>query len=291
MQAILDACEHLRDRFLLALLYGTAAFGLAKRWGSGMPTSPRPSARSRSCRASTTTGRGRSRAIADHPGQRRADPAVGRLPGTAEYGDLDSDYVFVNLFAEPARAGVDLSGGLRPGAAAARAAPGSTSIRTGSGTRWRPGPLRDGVPIEVVSKLLGPRLDHHHLVRLRAPHRRGRPQGAGGGGLVHRDRGEAVTSSRSPRRDAGLVAAARRRRARLRSWTPTRICRASAGRSARPGRSWLGHVNGLAPAAQVRAVFDSWRRRWCWRTTASTGAAAERRTCTPQPAATGSRSG
>jgi hypothetical protein len=29
----------------------------------------------------------------------------------------------------------------------------------------------------------------------------------------------------------------------------------------RPGRSVLaGHVNGLAPAAQVQAVFDSWRR-------------------------------
>jgi site-specific recombinase XerD len=72
----------------------------------------------------------------------------------AEYGDLDSDYVFVNLFAEPrghalsypavydlvlrlrSRTGIDFD---------------PHWCRHGLATRM----LRDGVPVEVVSKLLG----------------------------------------------------------------------------------------------------------------------------------------
>ena len=57
-----------------------------------------------------------------------------------EYGALDSDYVFVNLWVAAARASVDLSGRLRPGAAAAPTAP---AIDFGpapcSGTPTRPG--------------------------------------------------------------------------------------------------------------------------------------------------------
>jgi integrase len=72
----------------------------------------------------------------------------------AEYGDLDSDYVFVNLFAEPRgqalsyAAVYDLVLRLRR----------ITSVefdphwtRHTAATWW----LRDGVPVEVVSALLG----------------------------------------------------------------------------------------------------------------------------------------
>jgi integrase/recombinase XerD len=51
-QAILDACEHLRDRLLFALLLDTA---LAKRSDCGMRTSLRPSGRSPSVHGSTPT--------------------------------------------------------------------------------------------------------------------------------------------------------------------------------------------------------------------------------------------
>ena len=101
----------------------------------------------------------------------------------AEYGDLDCDYVFVNLFggrrgqAMGYPAVYDLVRRLRR----------RTGIdfdlhwfRHSAATRM----LRDRVPIEVVSSLLG----HSSVVTdrpgLRASDRRGRPQGAGGGGLV-----------------------------------------------------------------------------------------------------------
>src|SRR5258708_4473368 len=71
-----------------------------------------------------------------------------------EYGDIDSDYVFINLFAEPQGqawsypAAYDLVTRLRA----------KTGLdfdphwfRHSAATRW----LRDGVPVEVVSKLLG----------------------------------------------------------------------------------------------------------------------------------------
>ena len=71
-----------------------------------------------------------------------------------EYGDLDSDYVFVNIWAEPRGqawsypAVYDLVRRLRA----------KTGLdfdphwfRHTAATRW----LRDGVPVEVVSKLLG----------------------------------------------------------------------------------------------------------------------------------------
>jgi integrase len=53
MQAVLDACDRLRDRFLFALLYETG--GSARRWASAMKTWLPPSARWRWCPGTTAT--------------------------------------------------------------------------------------------------------------------------------------------------------------------------------------------------------------------------------------------
>ena len=66
MQAILDACTRLRDRFS-SPSFTRADAGQVKRSGSIMRTSPRPSARSPSCRGRTRTAHGPS-------------PAAGRSP-------------------------------------------------------------------------------------------------------------------------------------------------------------------------------------------------------------------
>jgi integrase/recombinase XerD len=71
-----------------------------------------------------------------------------------EYGDTDSDYVFINIWAEPRGqawsypAAYDLVMRLR---AKTGIAFDPHWFRHSAATRW----LRDGVPIEVVSKLLG----------------------------------------------------------------------------------------------------------------------------------------
>jgi site-specific recombinase XerD len=98
-QAILDACEHLRDRFLFALLLDTGvrigeALGLRhedieiaeRRVGVVLRRND-----------NGARAKGRSRAIP-------ASVELMRLYAdylNREYGALDSDYVFVNLWAEP----------------------------------------------------------------------------------------------------------------------------------------------------------------------------------------------
>lgn len=153
MQSIMDACDRLRDRFLLALLWESGcrigeALGLrhadiaaAEREIVIVP------------RVNDNGARSKSRE------QRRVPVSTEliRLWGDylhEEYGELDSDYVFVNLFAEPRGQALsypavyDLVKRLRR----------RTGIdfdphwcRHSAATRM----LRDGVPIEVVSKLLG----------------------------------------------------------------------------------------------------------------------------------------
>lgn len=153
MQTILDACTRLRDRFLFALLHDSGvrvgeALGLrhediaaAEREVRIVPRVNDNGARSKSRR------------------QRMIPVSAGliRLWSTyvhEEYGDLDSDYVFVNLFAEPRgqalsypavydlvlrlrrRTGIDFD---------------PHWARHTYATRL----LRDQVPIEVVSGLLG----------------------------------------------------------------------------------------------------------------------------------------
>jgi site-specific recombinase XerD len=153
MQAILDACTRLRDRFLFALLHDSGvrvgeALGLRHEdiAAAGRQVTIVP-------RINDNGSRSKSR-------QQRTIPVSGeliRLWSTyvhEEYGDLDSDYVFVNLFAEPRgqalsyAAVYDLVLRLRK----------RTGIdfdphwaRHSYATRL----LRDQVPIEVVSRLLG----------------------------------------------------------------------------------------------------------------------------------------
>lgn len=153
LQAILDACTRLRDRFLWALLVETGlrigeALGL--RHEDVDPAAGQVAVVSRLNANSARAKSGRARVVPVRAG-------VVRLYAdylNAEYGDLDSDYVFVNLFAEPRgqalsyAAVYDLVLRLRR----------LTDVdfdphwmRHTAATRW----LRDGVPVEVVSKLLG----------------------------------------------------------------------------------------------------------------------------------------
>ncbi len=152
-QAILDACEHLRDRFLFALLYDSGM-----RIGEALGLRHEDIAAAE--RQVTVVPRANANRARCKSGQQRAVPvsaALVRLYGDylhAEYGDLDCDYVFVNLFAGPRgqamsypavydlvrrlrrRTGIDFD---------------AHWFRHSAATRM----LRDRVPIEVVSSLLG----------------------------------------------------------------------------------------------------------------------------------------
>jgi site-specific recombinase XerD len=98
-QAILDACEHLRDRLLFALMLDTGvrigeALGLrhadleiAERTLTVRPRLNDNRARAKSGARTIPTSPELMRLYADYLNR--------------EYGSLDSDYVFVNLWAEP----------------------------------------------------------------------------------------------------------------------------------------------------------------------------------------------
>jgi integrase/recombinase XerD len=153
MQSIIDACERLRDRFLLALL-----------WDSGVRVGEALGLRHADIAAAerevTIAPRVNDNGARSKSREQRTIPVSAqliRLWGDylhCEYGAIDSDYVFVNLFAEPRGRALsypavyDLVKRLRR----------RTGIafdphwcRHSAATRM----LRDGVPIEVVSKLLG----------------------------------------------------------------------------------------------------------------------------------------
>jgi integrase/recombinase XerD len=153
VQSILDACEHLRDRFLFALL-----------WDSGIRIGEALGMRHEDIavadRTVTIVPRLNDNRARSKSRERRTVPVseqLIRLWGDylhVEYGDVDSDYLFINLFADPRgqawsypavydlvlrlrrRTGIDFDPHWYRHSMATRA-------------------LRDGVPIEVVSKLLG----------------------------------------------------------------------------------------------------------------------------------------
>ena len=153
MQRLMDACDRLRDRFLLALL-----------WDSGVRIGEALGLRhcdiaAAECEITVVPRLNENGARSKSREQRTIPVSVEliRLWGDylhGEYGELTSDYVFVNLFAEPRGRALsypavyDLVMRLRQ----------RTGIafdphwcRHSAATRM----LRDGVPIEVVSKLLG----------------------------------------------------------------------------------------------------------------------------------------
>ena len=153
VQAILDACDRLRDRLLFAVLYDT-----------GMRIGEALGLRHDDIAAAEREVTVRRR---DNDNGARAKSATSRtIPVSAElirlyadylhdeYGDLDSDYVFVNLWAGPRghpltyaavydlvrrlrrRTGIDFD---------------PHWLRHTAATRM----LRDGIGIEVVARLLG----------------------------------------------------------------------------------------------------------------------------------------
>jgi integrase/recombinase XerD len=151
-QAVLDACTRLRDRFFFALMHETGCragevLGLrhedvaaAEQEITVMPRENANGARAKSGARTVPVGPELIRLYADYLHE--------------EYGGIDSDYVFVNIWAEPKgrawsyQAAYDLVRRLR-------AMTGLDFdphwLRHSAATRW----LRDGVSIEVVSKLLG----------------------------------------------------------------------------------------------------------------------------------------
>lgn len=153
VQALLDACDRLRDRFLFGLLYDT---GMRVGEALGLRHSDIAAAE-RQITVCRRDNANRARAKSVTPRTVPVSAELIRLYADylhTEYGDLDSDYVFVNLWGRPHGhplaygAVYDLVRRLRR----------RTSIdfdphwlRHTAATRM----LRDGIGLEVVAKLLG----------------------------------------------------------------------------------------------------------------------------------------
>lgn len=152
-QAILDGCDHLRDRLMFAVLHETGmrigeVLGLRHADIAEAEREIAVVARDNANRARTKSPAGRTIPVSASLVRLYADYLH------HEYGDLDSDYVFVNLFAQPRgraltypavhelvvrlrkKTGIDFD---------------PHWLRHSAATRM----LREKVPIEIVSKLLG----------------------------------------------------------------------------------------------------------------------------------------
>ena len=150
---LLDACEHLRDRFLLALMSETAMrVGQALGLRHGDFVSRERTVRIVPRDDNANGARAKCRDVMAIP----VSAGLVRLYSSYlfdEYGDLDSDYVFVNLFAAPvgrplrysAVAGLVERLQARTGIAFSL-----HRLRHSAATDM----LRRGVPIEIVSKML-----------------------------------------------------------------------------------------------------------------------------------------
>jgi integrase len=152
MQAILDACTRLRDRFFFAVLHESGC-----RAGEALGLRHEDIAAAE-CEITIVPRENANGARAKSGGRTiPVGPELIRLYADylhAEYGGIDSSYVFVNLFAGPrghawsypavydlvlrlrAKTGIDFD---------------PHWFRHSAATRM----LRDGVPVEVVSKVLG----------------------------------------------------------------------------------------------------------------------------------------
>jgi integrase len=151
-QAILDACTRLRDRFFFALMHETGC-----RAGEVLGLRHEDIAAAE-CEITIVARENANGARAKSGGRAvPVGPELIRLYADylhEEYGNIGSDYVFVNIWARPRgqawsyRAAYDLVLRLR-------ARTGITFdphwFRHSAATRW----LRDGVSIEIVSELLG----------------------------------------------------------------------------------------------------------------------------------------
>jgi len=153
VQTILDACDRLRDRLLFAVLFDTGmrvgeALGLRHEDWSVPECQVAVVARSNDNGARSKSGEPRTIPVRPELVRLYADYLHG------EYGDLDSDYVFVNLWGAPHghpltyAAVYDLV----------------KRLRRRTGIEFDPhwyhhtyatDLLRKGTPVEVVSKLLG----------------------------------------------------------------------------------------------------------------------------------------
>jgi integrase len=151
--AILAACEHLRDRFLLSLLAETGMrVGQALRLRHADFVSRKREVHivPRADNANKVRAKLRSATVIPV-----STPLV-RLYSEymhAEYGDIDSDYVFVNLFGGQAGAAMTYSAVHKLiGRIAARTGIGFTAhtLRHSHATDM----VRQGVPVEVVARLL-----------------------------------------------------------------------------------------------------------------------------------------
>lgn len=167
VQTILDACTRLRDRLLFAVLYDTGmrigeALGLRHEDLAAAEREVSITARVNDNGARVKTGRSRTIPVGTDLLRLYADYLH------AEYGDLDSDHVFVNLWGD--RSDMRYPTGLSTTWSCGYASgPGLTSTRTGSGT-----PRPRGCCVTRSRSRWSPscwaRLGDHDRRHLRTPH-------------------------------------------------------------------------------------------------------------------------